>query len=335
MIEYAVVERFAPGSPESIKFLDENGYVIIANALTQDQSATALGLLWDYLEGLGTGIDRTDPATWDDDRWPTAVHGAILPSFGIGHCAAQWFIRSEPNVAKAFAAIWEDDDLLVSFDGVSLWRPWALNPKWKTGAGGTWFHIDQHPIGRPGKQCVQGLVNLLPTSPATGGNVIIPGTHKTFHKIPEVYEQRISRLPTEVDHFRYPVEDPILKTEKALMCHMEAGDLLLWDSRTIHCSSPSLETPAPSPELMRAASLVCMMPRAKSNERVIAQRKAAVDACISTTNWSDKFINADQFPQILQVENRAKYQWPPVPELSPTQLKMVGWTDDEIAQRAG
>lgn len=41
----------------------------------------------DYLDELGTGIDRRDPSTWSDDRWPTAVHGGIIRSQGIGHSA--------------------------------------------------------------------------------------------------------------------------------------------------------------------------------------------------------------------------------------------------------
>lgn len=106
---------------------------------------------------------------------------------------------------------------------------------------------------------------------------------------------------------------------------MEAGDLLLWDSRTIHCSSPGGDTPPDSSSLLRAASLVCMMPRAKSNPKVLAARKAAVTNCTSTTNWSDRFIDADQFPQILAVEDRAKYIWPDAPELNENQRKLVGW----------
>ena len=46
----------------------------------------------------------------------------------------------------------------VSFDGMALWRPWKLNPAWKTNRGGSWLHIDQHPITRPGFHCVQSLV---------------------------------------------------------------------------------------------------------------------------------------------------------------------------------
>jgi len=321
---YTHVPRFAPGSKEGMAYLDEHGYVVIANALNADESRHALDLTWDYLEQLGTGIDRHDPATWDDDRWPTAVHGGILPGHGIGHCAAQWFIRGVPNVKKSFAAIWGTDDLLVSFDGMALWRPWAIEPKWKTNRGGSWLHIDQHPIGRPGKQCVQGLVNLIATSPSTGGNVLIPGSHKKFATIPDVYPERLGRVPVGVDHFRFPSDDPMLAGTPPIMCAMEAGDILLWDSRTIHCSSPGVEAPDAKAELMRAVSLICFMPRAMSNEKVIAQRRRAVDGVVSTTNWSDVFVNADKFPQITQAPNIERYRRPPVPVLTDYQRALVG-----------
>src|SRR3954468_21075838 len=70
---YVHVERFAPGSPESIAYLHEHGYAVIAGVLSPEECETALGLTWDYLEELGTGIDRNDWTTWGDDRWPTAV----------------------------------------------------------------------------------------------------------------------------------------------------------------------------------------------------------------------------------------------------------------------
>ena len=107
-IKYKHVPRFAGGSKESTDYLHEHGFVVIASALSARQAEQALSMLWDYLEELGTGIDRTDIDTWDDDRWPTAVHGGILPSFGIGHCAAQWFIRDVPDVKASFAAVWNE-----------------------------------------------------------------------------------------------------------------------------------------------------------------------------------------------------------------------------------
>ena len=148
-IEYKHVPRFDSGSDESIDYLESEGYVIIKNALTAIEASKTLDLLWDYLENLGTGIDRTNPLTWSDDKWPTCAHGGIIPSYGIGHSEAQWFVRGVPNVKKAFAKVWATDDLLTSFDGVSLWRPWNIDPSWKTQSGQAWFHIDQHPISKP------------------------------------------------------------------------------------------------------------------------------------------------------------------------------------------
>lgn len=326
--EYVHVPRFAAGSKESVEHLESEGFVVIANALTGGEADHALDLTWEYLQNLGTGVDRNDVSTWGDDRWPVNVHGGIIPSQGIGHSAAQWFIRSAPAVKTAFAAVWDDDDLLVSFDGMALWRPTDVDPSWATDRGGAWLHIDQHPISRPGLQCVQGAVTLTATTPEIGGNIVVPGSHKWFADIPERYAERLGRLPERQDHFRFPTDDPLLQATPPVMAHMEAGDMMLWDSRTAHCSSPGAGNARPTdlaaPELLRVASLVCMMPRAHSNEEVIAHRRAAVAARISTTNWSDRWINADEFEMVLSAGDPTKYTLPPVPELNDYQLALVG-----------
>ena len=325
---YIHVPRFAAGSKESLEHLDTEGFVVIANALSPTEAGHALDLTWDYLEQLGTGIDRNEITTWGDDRWPIVTSGGIVPSLGIGHCAAQWFTRSVPSVKSAFAAIWEDDDLLVSFDGMALWRPTDIDPEWATTRGGSWLHIDQHPITRPGFHCVQGAVSLLPSSPAAGGNILIPGSHKWFPDIPDRYAERLGRLPDWLDHFRFPVDDPRLQATPPIMCHMEAGDMMLWDSRTVHCSSPGLEPVTVSDSgprtLLRAASLVCMMPKSRASAEVIEQRRAAVANRTSTTNWSDRFVSTDQYREMTGADDLAKYQLPPIPQLTEHQLALVG-----------
>ena len=87
-IEYKDVPRWGPQDPKMSDYMDENGFAVVANALSGEETNNAIGLIWDYLEELGTGINRNDVATWDSDRWPTAVHGGILPSHGIRHSHA-------------------------------------------------------------------------------------------------------------------------------------------------------------------------------------------------------------------------------------------------------
>ena len=74
-----------------------------------------------------------------------------------------------------------------------------------------------------------------------------------------------------------------------------------------------------------------MMPRAKSNPDVIAEKGGGCDLHGPTTNWSDRFINADKFPQITAVEDSDKYAWPPEPQLNHNQMRLVGWTEEELA----
>ena len=64
-------------------------------------------------------------------------------------------------------------------------------------------------------------------SPETGGNIVVPGSHREHHLIPERYPKRLAHIGATQDHFRYPENDPILATP--IMCHMEPGDMILWD----------------------------------------------------------------------------------------------------------
>jgi hypothetical protein len=43
-----------------------------------------------------------------------------------------WHCRSAPAVKRAFASIWGTDDLVTSFDGMCVFRPWQIDETWKT-----------------------------------------------------------------------------------------------------------------------------------------------------------------------------------------------------------
>ena len=138
----------------------------------------------------------------------------------------------------------------------------------------------------------------------------------------------MDKLPDWLDHFRFPVDDPRLQETPPIMAHMEAGDMMLWDSRTVHCSSPGIEPAAASdpsaPALIRAASLVCMMPRSKATADVIAKRRAAVDAVVSTTNWTDRFFSTNDYPEMLKADDLSRFKLPQPPQLTESQLALVG-----------
>jgi ectoine hydroxylase-related dioxygenase (phytanoyl-CoA dioxygenase family) len=160
------------------------------------------------------------------------------------------------------------------------YRPWCVNPSWTTESG--WFHHDRGPVGFLGASInrptyIQGVVNLLPTSPGSGGNVVLPRSHLLY---PELVRQFGVAVETQSnrDHggqvtatkrivMEEGYEEKLLVQrpelfEGAIMAHLEAGDLFLWDDRTFHCNAsghPSF--PTPPDQLARAAVLCCMAPR--------------------------------------------------------------------------
>lgn len=56
--------------------------------------------VWDWLEGLGTGISRGDPATWRSPHWPPAFKG-IINCLEVSHQAFVWRVRGNPCLIKA------------------------------------------------------------------------------------------------------------------------------------------------------------------------------------------------------------------------------------------
>lgn len=108
------------GKGEALAHLQEEGYVVIKDVLSATECADALEKLWQELE-MAPGVSRRDPSTWDDNS-----------TFGNnwGHSDFLWFVRGLPNVRKVWEMIHRTDDLLVSFDGASLYRPWGIDPEW-------------------------------------------------------------------------------------------------------------------------------------------------------------------------------------------------------------
>merc|ERR1719198_1626140 len=85
-------------------------------------------------------------------------------------------------------------------------------------------------------------------------------------------------------------EDPVLTSATPRLVTCEAGDLLLWDSRTIHCNSPAVSEPTSSPEqLLRAVVYICMTPVSSAKPGVVEARRLAYNNRITTSHWPHLF----------------------------------------------
>ena len=140
------VPRFEPGSPQVNEHLQRYGFAVV-KALTPTEVDQALSNVWDLIEGQGTGVDRHATSTWTNDRWSpsTAVKFAVdvnaiagsgsgAGGHGMFQSQALWYIRSRPGLRKMWSGIYGTDELIVSFDGLNLVRPWKLDPTWRVTA---------------------------------------------------------------------------------------------------------------------------------------------------------------------------------------------------------
>jgi hypothetical protein len=324
-------ERFEVDDPRMLEHLEREGYVVVKAALEDaGQIRTAERLLWEFLEENVPGMHRTDADTWTNRNFATVgdivtgiVHGA-----GFGHSAYCWYCRRLPRVARAFAAVWgrSDGDLIVSFDGGNVFRPFhrPFSSGGATGGdhfpisktSGGWWHIDQGRTKR-GKQCVQGLVTLRAANRHTGGLCVVPRSHLQHDTVCSY------AAVSDGDFVPMPPHDPLVAAGKLVVC--EAGDLVLWDSRTVHCNSPALVDPVgftgwrssaggvrplssaaaaaagaagapppgqqqapprlPTDQLIRAAVYVCMTPRALASKAVLRARREAFVAAVGSSHW--------------------------------------------------
>lgn len=274
------VKRFVVGDPEAKTHLEEYGYVVFGGALSSTECDQALDHLWGYLESWG--MDRNREETWQ--AWPPTPGGGLIHQAGMGQSRFMWYCRTRPAVAAAFAQIWseEPENMITSFDGCAVFRPLTRHPEWRTGDG-RWFHVDQHPSNK-GSTTVQGLVNLLPVTAASGGNTLVPKSHLSFDDLEDKYPELVANLKSEL--FMIPKDDPVLEDHMSPL--LEPGDLLLWDSRTIHCNCPGTGD-GEEAKLLRAASLITMVPRSKATEEVLEKRREACRSAMTLTHMPEAF----------------------------------------------
>lgn len=273
--------KFSVGDPRLVEYLNENGYVVVASVATPDEVTAANALLWEFLEPA-CRMKQFDSSTWTDENFCKigSTRNGILAYSGINHSKFLWYIRRLPSVRLAFEQIFSTTDVITSYDGANIFRPWHAPeaPTYsKTHSG--WYHVDQGKTLR-GLNSVQGLVTLTDSNAETGGFCVIPGSH--------VFHDELVDLAAVGDR-NYLAIPPSFHAlaDRQILVKCSAGDMILWDSRTIHCNNPSIEDPIhqPADKLLRAVGYVCMTPAEWATDEVIDKRALMFEYGIGSTHW--------------------------------------------------
>ncbi len=197
-------------SAEDRAFWEENGYVVIHNAVPQENLDAVIDDIWAFL-----GVDRNDPESWY--KAPISKAGMLE----MYHTQSLWNNRQYPRIHGAFADIWGTEKLWVSFDRANMNPP--SRPDWDWPGMVHWdVDTSQDPI----PFFVQGVLYLADTDADQGGFQCIPGFHKRF-------AEWVKTQPADRDPWR-PPEDVAAEVQTI---PGKAGDLLIWHNLLAHGNS--------------------------------------------------------------------------------------------------
>ncbi|XRM36665.1 hypothetical protein ABZX51_000158 [Aspergillus tubingensis] len=301
----------------------KNGCVVIKNVISPERAKYYCDKQIEWLKSFDLGFDENDESTWTTEHLPISFKGGMYYGYAAPHEKIAWEARTEPAVIEIFEKLWETKELLSSFDGMNISLPRRKDVNWSP-----WPHCDQNP-NRKGMQAVQGLVNFAPNGPKDGGLMLMKGSAKLFDEFfaqdRDPYDHEDAPPPEikYMDLFLFHQRD--LKWFEDRGCelikvNMDPGDLVLWDSRTMHYAC------LPEGDQIRHVQYVCMTPRRFATEKALELKKYCFENYMGTTHWPHCNIRPSTDKPMRNGKVCPKDRTEPYekPELTDTVLKLAG-----------
>jgi hypothetical protein len=211
--------------------LEKLGYAVIKGVYSREEAEQIHHDMWSCLEKasdgkLKQGVDYTKVKA---KYLPPHQHG-ILHTYRVNHAPPVRQVRRDPRIIKIFASFYGTDQLTCSMDRVNFKFPGKVYESKKP-----WPHADQDPR-LLGRVTIQSYLSLTDAGEDAPSNRLYEGSHLIFDEF--FKERRLEKGPidnwtTLDEHEAYSLG----KTCPLVKPILEKGDMLFWDSRTVH--SPS------------------------------------------------------------------------------------------------
>jgi ectoine hydroxylase-related dioxygenase (phytanoyl-CoA dioxygenase family) len=271
---------------DDLQFFDDNGYVVVKNAVPRADCEAVIDAIFDFLE-----MRRDDRASWYDAR---RRNHAIVH---LHQHSALWANRQNPRVYGAFADLYGTEKLWVSMDRAGMKPP--VSPDFPGFDDKGFVHWDMNTAKPWGDHLfVQGVLALDDTDETMGGFCCVPGFHKNLAEW--IAQQPTDRNPHAPDLSRLP------DGMKVTPIPMQAGDLVIWNRLLAHGNGRNEGTRP------RLAQYITFFPEGDE-----AQRQARIK-CFHEKRAPDGWEK--EIPD-LYLGREAKY---PQAELSPLGRKLLG-----------
>lgn len=218
-----------------IKHLDTYGWSVVK--IPDFSPEDSVDEFYTFLESLGhwendewreTSFNRNDGTTWKRTSIAPSING-IFKRF-IGHEEFLWNIREKCH--PIFSEIFEEDDLVSSFDGACF----LYNVRGSSfSKSSPKIHVDQ-PRWYKKRGVVQGVVNLIDSGPNDGGLIILDDVNAFFRYIRDRPSACLFWEGADISH---PVFDSLRGNNQEgermfIKISVPAGYIMLFDSVIFH-----------------------------------------------------------------------------------------------------
>jgi len=200
---------------EELSFFNENGYIIIRNAVSKQDCDLTIDALCRFID-----IDRNDPSTWYKAN--QGKQGIMVQLFQDPIMQKN---RASVKIREVFEQLWSRTDLWAYADRVGFNPP--ETKEWKF--PGPHMHWDCS-LKLPIPFGLQGILYLADVEENQGAFTLVPGFQ---HRI----DNWINSLPQGTNP---RTEDIHALGSKPLAAN--AGDFIIWSNALPHGSSPNTNT---------------------------------------------------------------------------------------------
>ncbi|KAH8884207.1 phytanoyl-CoA dioxygenase [Thozetella sp. PMI_491] len=300
--------------------LQKNGYAVIKGAIPLDRALDYQQRARGWVKSFGNDeLDFDNPETWVKNNLP--VHSSIntFGSYAAPHEKFMWDARMEPGVLDAFAKVWGTEELIVSFDSLNITFPNRKDVPRK----GAWEHVDQSPLRR-GMHCVQGIICLSTAGPEDGGLVVYPGSHLYHDEFLDTQTDRSTWKPKDMYWFG---KDELAwfkaKGIAPIKVCADIGDLIVWDSRTIHYG----QEPSEASSTIRTVIYAAYSPAKLASAETLVLKAEVFRKFGGTTHWPHDNVVVRKYETYLEDgtrDPRDRDQPLDMPEMTDKLLRLAG-----------
>ncbi|MCL9804234.1 phytanoyl-CoA dioxygenase family protein [Flavobacterium amniphilum] len=199
-------------SDADMRFWNQNGYILIKNAIPKENCLATQKAIWDFLE-----MNPNEQETWYQ---PHPQQSGMMVNFSDHPLLNK--NRESQKIRRAYEQLYQTTELFKTIDKVSFNAPVNEHHTFK-GSGLHWDVSLQLPI----PEGFQGLLYLSDCEAHEGAFHCVPGFHN-----------RINEWLTKLQPTPSPREEAVKQlTPELVPITGEAGDFIIWHQTLPHCAT--------------------------------------------------------------------------------------------------